>query len=276
MFLPESLQPDGDDPGARDRDKERNDAVHRIEGWVHEHMPPPYRDDPSITINVREQECGDPNCSPVDVVIMLLFPHNGNLIVSLPMVAADVVRADVTAALPPYDDGDARLAAAGRRVWESCMTGGEGYWPPLDYEEEDAPVPDPMATDPDEPDLASLPPLRFAVGTLVECRMAPDPVTGWSPGFIVRQWYRDPNWAYGQYAPYQVALDDGREIFAPADVDQVVRRRKDRVSHGWNQREGRGERERGESERGESERGEIDRGTEDSVKRYRTQPSDDV
>jgi hypothetical protein len=36
-------------------------------------------------------------------------------------------------------------------------------------------------------------------------------------------WYREPNWPPGQMAPYKVQLDDGRNIFAPADQQDIVR-----------------------------------------------------
>ena len=65
--------------------------------------------------------------------------------------------------------------------------------------------------------------LRFMVGSYVECRVGPDPVTGWAPGRVKTLLYREPNWPEGYHAPYQIELDDGRLIFAPQDTDKVIR-----------------------------------------------------
>ncbi|GMI21311.1 hypothetical protein TeGR_g14244, partial [Tetraparma gracilis] len=65
--------------------------------------------------------------------------------------------------------------------------------------------------------------LRFGLGTKVQCRTGADPITGWSSGTIMQLWYREPNWPPGQMAPYKVQLDDGRNIFAPADQQDIVR-----------------------------------------------------
>ena len=62
--------------------------------------------------------------------------------------------------------------------------------------------------------------LRFHTGMFVLCRVGP---TDWLPGKIVKLWYREPNWPPGFFAPYQIELEDGRQIYAPADMDQVVR-----------------------------------------------------
>lgn len=35
--------------------------------------------------------------------------------------------------------------------------------------------------------------------------------------------YRESNWPPGMCAPYQVQLDDGRLIFAPRDINEVIR-----------------------------------------------------
>jgi hypothetical protein len=67
-----------------------------------------------------------------------------------------------------------------------------------------------------------LPPvaLRFREGHKVLCRVGP---TDWVPGTVVELWYRENNWQVGMYAPYKVQLEDGRDIFAPQDMDQIVR-----------------------------------------------------
>lgn len=62
--------------------------------------------------------------------------------------------------------------------------------------------------------------LRFEVGTFVLCRVGP---TDWAPGVVSRLWYRETTWPENSFAPYKIKLDDGREIYAPADLDQVIR-----------------------------------------------------
>ena len=65
--------------------------------------------------------------------------------------------------------------------------------------------------------------MRFQIGDRVECRIGPHPVKGWAPGRIVDLHYAEPNWPPNMEAPYQIALDDGRLIFAPQDTDAVIR-----------------------------------------------------
>lgn len=38
--------------------------------------------------------------------------------------------------------------------------------------------------------------------------------------------YREDDWPIGQTCPYQIRLDNGRKIYAPADVDQVIRKER--------------------------------------------------
>jgi len=63
--------------------------------------------------------------------------------------------------------------------------------------------------------------LRFSVGTRVECKTG---ATAWSPGEIVALLYRDEFMQPGVVAPYQIKLDDGNLIYAPADEDAVIRK----------------------------------------------------
>ena len=69
-----------------------------------------------------------------------------------------------------------------------------------------------------------MPSLRFDVGQKVLCRIGPDINKDWAPGTVILLWYREITWPEGSYAPYKVKLDDGRDIFAPADMDQVIRK----------------------------------------------------
>ena len=60
--------------------------------------------------------------------------------------------------------------------------------------------------------------LRFKIGDRVVCQCGT-----WQPGTIVKMFYVQRNFPPGKCAPYQVKLDDGRLIYAPADADNVVR-----------------------------------------------------
>jgi len=62
--------------------------------------------------------------------------------------------------------------------------------------------------------------LRFKVGESVECRTG----EGWMKGKVVAQMYRDEYMPEGVVAPYQVQLDKGDLIYAPADDNQLIRK----------------------------------------------------
>ena len=61
--------------------------------------------------------------------------------------------------------------------------------------------------------------LRFAMGDKVECNAA----DGWSSGTITKLMYREDFMPPGFVAPYQIRLDDGTMIYAPADEDACIR-----------------------------------------------------
>ena len=68
--------------------------------------------------------------------------------------------------------------------------------------------------------------LRFGVGERVECFC-----DGWMPGTVVRQFYSHthpslaphPSLAGGKVVPYQIELDTGTLVYAPADDDRCIR-----------------------------------------------------
>lgn len=60
--------------------------------------------------------------------------------------------------------------------------------------------------------------LRFEVGARVECNCGT-----WKPGTVIKHFYTQASFPEGMCVPYQVQLDDGKRIFAPADEDRVVR-----------------------------------------------------
>lgn len=60
--------------------------------------------------------------------------------------------------------------------------------------------------------------LRFIVGQRVICN-----VGEWLPGRIARLLYSEPHWKEDKVVPYQVVLDNGQRVYAPADDDRVIR-----------------------------------------------------
>lgn len=191
MFLPDSMKNQADDDAASVR---RNTAYKDIERWSLELIPSQIRN--AVQISVQEVQCGDPECAPIDTAIAILFDSGGRGMLGLPMEAYEVNK-ELLREHFPYGD-----------VLEKWAKGEEAEWPPLDLEDE---MDDPF------------PALRFGVGQRVQCRVGPDEVTGWASGTIIQLWYRENSWNSGTYAPYKIRLDDGREIFAPADADPVVR-----------------------------------------------------
>ena len=67
MFLPENVV----GPGASLAEKQRKEAFKNIEQWSMNIIPEPLRDD--VTVSVQEIQCGDPQCSPVDTAISVVF-----------------------------------------------------------------------------------------------------------------------------------------------------------------------------------------------------------
>jgi hypothetical protein len=61
--------------------------------------------------------------------------------------------------------------------------------------------------------------LRFTVGARVECNCGT-----WKPGTITKLFYSQKSFPEGMCVPYQVKLDEGKSIFAPADVDPLALR----------------------------------------------------
>ena len=113
----------------------------------------------------------------------------------IPMEAKDIKLEHVKFVFPPDD------------ILIKWHAGEDADWPPMDEEYDDT----------------NISTLRFLVGQRVECRVGPDPVTGWATGTTTQLWYHEASWPPESYAPYQIQLDDGRKIFAPQDVDQVIR-----------------------------------------------------
>ncbi len=121
----------------------------------------------------------------------------GSGMLGIPMEVKDVKPEHVKTVFPPND------------ILTKWHAGEDAEWPPLDEDY--------------ELDEDNMPQLRFGLGQRVECRIGPDAVTGWASGTVTQLWYREANWPPGSFAPYQIQLDDGRMIFAPQDVEQVIR-----------------------------------------------------
>lgn len=110
--------------------------------------------------------------------------------VGLPMEAREVTTQDLENFFPSAD------------IIEKWHRGEEAEWPPNDD------------------DAAAAVELRFEVGTPVLCRVGQ---SDWLKGHITQLWYRESTWPEGAFAPYKIRLLDGRDIFAPADIDQIIR-----------------------------------------------------
>jgi len=194
MFLPGNKTTDAAKAKA---DAERNQAYSRIEDWAREEIPLSIRD--GVNISVQEVICGDPTCAPIDTAIAIIFPSGGRGMMGLPAESKDVLKEDLLEGFPT------------KEVLEKWSRGEEAEWPPFDDDEDFA-------------DEANQPTLRFEVGEKVECRIGPDEVTGWAKGSVMQLWYREQGWPPNSWAPYKIQLDDGKCIFAPSDLDQIIRK----------------------------------------------------
>lgn len=195
MFLPQNSAEKAE---IRAAEQARREGYSRIEHWVTEAIPSEIRR--GVTVSVQEVVCGDPAC-PLDTAIAMLFPSGGRGMISIPLESKSVTKKALFDKFPTY------------QVLAAWARGEDAEWPPFDDDETESE---------DETDLPqSL--LRFQVGRHVVCRVGPDPVTGWAPGRIIQQWYREATWPANSWAPYKVELEDGRKIFVPGDVDQIIR-----------------------------------------------------
>lgn len=185
MFLPDAAAMNE----KRMADERRKQAFRNIETWSMELIPPAIRD--AAVISAQEFNCNDPNCSPVDTSVSIMFQSGMDGYLGLPMYAHEVSKEELVSKFPTSD------------ILEAWYRGEDAEWPPTEN---------------------LLPQLRFEVGTKVLCRIGPDAERDWAPGTIMQLWYAEKDWPEGSFAPYKVKLDDGRQIFAPGDMDQVVRR----------------------------------------------------
>mmetsp|Transcript_10551 Transcript_10551/g.15527 ORF Transcript_10551/g.15527 Transcript_10551/m.15527 type:complete len:125 (-) Transcript_10551:866-1240(-) len=115
----------------------------------------------------------------------------GRGMVNLPMESREVTPEELAENFPTVE------------VLTKWHAGEEADWPPEPQFEESA-----------------MPQLRFGVGQKVLCRVGPKE---WHSGEIIQTWYREVTWPNGAWAPYKVKLDDGRCIFAPGDMEQIIK-----------------------------------------------------
>jgi hypothetical protein len=134
------------------------------------------------------------------ILIFVFFRRGANGIFGLPMEAKEVTEEEIAGSFPTKD------------VLEKWHRGEDADWPPID----DLP--------------AEMPELRFDVGARVLCRIGPDAEKDWAPGVVIMLWYREQSWPPGSVAPYKIKLADGRDIFAPGDMDQVIRKAPDAIN----------------------------------------------
>jgi hypothetical protein len=220
MFLPSNL-------AQRDKEEEeRKAAFKRIEEWCLEIIPAEIREE--ALVSIQEVQCGDPQCAPIDTAITIVFEryedlvrnfrvHDGSIvyltksvgiafyrggdgIIGLPMEAQEVTKEELESSFPTRD------------VLTKWYRGEEAEWPPIHQSEPE------------------MPQLRFDIGTRVLCRIGTDAEKDWALGEVVMLWYRELNWPPGSFAPYKIKLDDGRCIFAPGDMDQIIRKAPDGMS----------------------------------------------
>lgn len=68
MFLPDNLRDIKSETAAEIAKKA---AYQQIEKWSIDIIPSHLRED--VTLSVQEVECGDPECSPIDTAIAIIF-----------------------------------------------------------------------------------------------------------------------------------------------------------------------------------------------------------
>ncbi len=65
MFLP-------DNQASKEKeDEDRKAAFKNIEAWSLEIIPTELRND--VSVSVQEVQCGDPECSPIDTVVTIVY-----------------------------------------------------------------------------------------------------------------------------------------------------------------------------------------------------------
>lgn len=92
------------DPSAVQQRNSKAQASRQITEWARDGLPSVIKEvlrvDPThVQINVREVQCGDPTCSPLDTIIMFIFKNGRRATTGIPLEMSHVVRGDVASAL---------------------------------------------------------------------------------------------------------------------------------------------------------------------------------
>jgi hypothetical protein len=197
MFLPTGEQSSAAN-SEQDREAQLRKRYAALENVILDRINPAHRS--AAEVHVQEVQCGDPSCAPIDTVCMIMFESGGRGQFGMPFECHEVNDEILDEFCPPSE------------ILQSWYEGSKVEWSPFGDEDD---VED-MGPDSDVK-------LRFDVGSRVQCRTGADPVTGWATGSVIQLWYREANWPPGQLAPYKIKLDDGRNIFAPADQPEIIR-----------------------------------------------------
>jgi len=146
---------------------------------------------PACSVKVREVQCGDPACAPIDTVVELWFEEHPAKGFGIPAKSEEVTQDDLLAEMPEFPV---------LRMW------GRG-------EDPEWPAPDPPPCRPSE--------LKLAQGTQVEIRVGDG---SWQRGQIVDNWYRDRIWPKWVWVPYWVKLEEsGLFTYSPIDSAKRIR-----------------------------------------------------
>merc|ERR1719181_514304 len=95
--------------------------------WVNEMLPDFVRNAPkdhpgACVVSVREAACNNPNCSPIDTEVELLFNNGQSGLLSCPKRMVEVTRADIEACFPAessiiaWHEGREDISAAAARA----------------------------------------------------------------------------------------------------------------------------------------------------------------
>lgn len=199
MFNPSKAVKDKSEKAAKQK------AIADLREWSLQLVPMDLQE--GLIIDISEVICGDPTCAPVDTVFTMVWEPTGKGLFSIAAAPIEVTREELIEEFPvrflvfPFENQLPNLCVQqDRETLELWKAGKRARWP-------------------------KLPSLRFNIGDRVECRIGPHPVKGWAPGRIIKLYYSEPSWPPNMVVPYQIALHDGRLIFAPQDTDQLIRLR---------------------------------------------------
>ena len=92
-------------------------TLNQLAKWSAELVPSNIRS--GLIVSVKEVQCGDPNCSPVDTIFTLVFP-DGKGMFGLPMAASDIDEITLKQDFPDL------------QTLNKWMNGEKAYWfPPI-------------------------------------------------------------------------------------------------------------------------------------------------